>query len=83
MDPSSSNRFDLDYYKSLLEHRGLFQSDAALVTDPASVSMIRGILDGKIDFFLEFSKSMEKLVNIEVKEGNDGEVRKHCAFLNH
>ncbi|KAL5706918.1 peroxidase [Ranunculus cassubicifolius] len=39
MDPSSSNRFDLDYYKSLLENRGLFQSDAALVTDPASVSM--------------------------------------------
>ena len=33
MDPGSRKTFDLDYYKNVVKRRGLFQSDAALLTN--------------------------------------------------
>ena len=82
MDPGSRKTFDLSYYKLLLKRRGLFQSDAALTTNSNTLSMIRQILQGSIDFRSEFSKSMEKMGRIRVKTGSNGEIRRQCALVN-
>ncbi|PIA46186.1 hypothetical protein AQUCO_01500005v1 [Aquilegia coerulea] len=83
MDPSSSKNFDLSYYKLLVKRRGLFQSDATLITDSSSIAVINQLLKkSPLYFFAEFAKSMEKMGAIGVKIGTDGQIRKHCALVN-
>ncbi|KAL0362349.1 UNVERIFIED_CONTAM: Peroxidase 3 [Sesamum calycinum] len=83
MDPGSFRTFDLSYYTLVLKRRGLFQSDAALLTDSRTRSMITQLVEGPVDnFYREFAKSMEKMGRIGVKTGSAGEIRKHCAVVN-
>ncbi|KAG1365356.1 hypothetical protein COCNU_12G003560 [Cocos nucifera] len=83
MDPGSFRTFDLGYYKNVLKRRGLFQSDAALITDAATKSSIISLVNSPPEvFFQEFALSMEKMGRIEVKTGTTGEIRKNCAVVN-
>nr|GMD20005.1 peroxidase 3-like [Ipomoea batatas] len=81
MDPGSSQDFDTDYFVILKQKMGLFQSDAALLTDFHA----RKIVDKMVDqdfFFKSFANSMEKMGAIQVLTGNSGEVRKNCRVPN-
>ncbi|CAL4966866.1 unnamed protein product [Urochloa decumbens] len=83
MDPGSFKTFDISYYRGLLKRRGLFQSDAALITDATSKADILSVVNGPPDFFFKvFAGSMVKMGAIEVKTGTEGEIRKHCAVVN-
>ncbi|XP_065630718.1 peroxidase 3-like [Quercus suber] len=83
MDPGSRKTFDLSYYSHLLKRRGLFQSDAALTTNPTTKTFVTKLLQGPIqNFYDEFAKSMEKMGRINVKTGSTGEIRKQCAVVN-
>ncbi|OMO75555.1 Plant peroxidase [Corchorus capsularis] len=74
MDPGSRNTFDLSYYTLLTKRRGLFQSDAALTTDQTSLALINQLLSSPLSFFYsEFAKSMEKMGQINVKTGTQGD----------
>ncbi|XP_004487389.1 peroxidase 3 [Cicer arietinum] len=83
MDPGSRNTFDLSYYNQVVKRRGLFQSDSALLTNSVTKSLVTQLLHGSIEIFYdEFAKSMEKMGQIKVKIGSEGEIRKHCALVN-
>ncbi|XP_006656386.1 peroxidase 3-like [Oryza brachyantha] len=83
MDPGSFLTFDLSYYRGLLKRRGLFQSDAALVTDAAAKANIASVVGSPPEvFFQVFARSMVKLGMVDVKTGSEGEIRKHCALVN-
>lgn len=83
MDPGSSRTFDLGYHKNVLKNRGLFQSDAAMITDAAAKSSIMNLVNRPPEvFFQEFASSMEKMGRIEVITGSTGEIRKNCAVVN-
>ncbi|PIN14932.1 Peroxidase [Handroanthus impetiginosus] len=83
MDPGSFRTFDLSYYMLVLKRRGLFHSDAALLTNSTARSIITQLVQGSLkNFYQEFARSMEKMNKIEVKTGTDGEIRKHCAVVN-
>ncbi|CAK7334153.1 unnamed protein product [Dovyalis caffra] len=82
MDPGSRKTFDLSYYTLLLKRRGLFESDAALTTTSNTLATINQLLQGSLDFYSEFSMSMEKMGRNNVKTGSDGEIRKQCALVN-
>ncbi|GLT58505.1 hypothetical protein SLA2020_313910 [Shorea laevis] len=83
MNPGSRKTFDLSYYSLLLKRQGLFASDQALTTNATSLAIINQLLQGSLEnFFREFGLSMEKMGQIEVKTGTQGEVRKHCARVN-
>ncbi|KAK8507991.1 hypothetical protein V6N13_055457 [Hibiscus sabdariffa] len=83
MDPGSRKTFDLSYYTLLLKRRGLFRSDNALTTDTTSLALIRQLLSSPPQFFFDqFAKSMEKLGQINVMTGAEGEIRKQCALVN-
>ncbi|KAJ4722278.1 Peroxidase [Melia azedarach] len=81
MDPQSSLSFDTSYYKIVLQHKGLFQSDAALLTDGSSANRVSQLQDPKF-FFTEFAKSVKKMGAVEVLTGNAGEIRKQCRVVN-
>lgn len=83
MDPGSRGTFDLSYFTLLLKRRGLFESDAVLTTNSFTKSFIEQLVQGSLhDFFAEFAKSMEKMGQINVKTGSEGEIRKVCGLVN-
>ncbi|KAK1592037.1 hypothetical protein Q3G72_018136 [Acer saccharum] len=77
LDPGSSRSFDKNYFKILLQQKGLLQSDAALLKNGNSFQLVQRFLNSN-DFFDVFAKSMVKMGAIEVLTGNAGEIRKRC-----
>ncbi|KAL7597488.1 hypothetical protein Lser_V15G27946 [Lactuca serriola] len=81
MDPNSSLSFDSDYYQALNQHKGLFVSDAALLTNPQS-AQITQVLQNPSVFFARFARSMVRMGAIEVLTDDQGEVRTNCRVVN-
>ncbi|XP_020529831.1 peroxidase 24 [Amborella trichopoda] len=81
MDPGSSSFFSSHYYLILQQHMGLFQSDAALLTDEDSGRIANELMD-KETFFEEFQSSIMKMGAIGVLNENEGEIRKICSMAN-
>ncbi|XP_057965481.1 peroxidase 27-like [Malania oleifera] len=81
MDPPSPLSFDRDYYVILRQNKGLFQSDAALLTDNVARRTVRELMNTKY-FVREFAKSMKKMGGVGVLTGTAGEIRKKCAVVN-
>ncbi|EOX94910.1 Peroxidase superfamily protein [Theobroma cacao] len=81
MDPRSSLNFDNHYYVILKQKMGLFQSDAALLTDDSALKTVDELLDSS-KFFVEFAQSMQKMGAIGVLTGTAGEIRKKCYVVN-
>ncbi|KAG6752837.1 hypothetical protein POTOM_042876 [Populus tomentosa] len=81
MDPGSSQNFDASYFVILQQQKGLFQSDAALLTDKTSKKIVGELLE-LTDFLKEFSQSMKRMGAIGVLAGNSGEIRKKCGVIN-
>ncbi|XP_048136164.1 peroxidase 24-like [Rhodamnia argentea] len=81
MDPGSSLSFDSHYYTALKQNQGLFQSDAALLTNKESSKIVEELLDQE-GFFTEFGRSMKRMGAVQVLTGSDGEIRKKCNVIN-
>ncbi|GLU03443.1 hypothetical protein SLE2022_206440 [Rubroshorea leprosula] len=81
MDPGSALNFDNHYYVTLEQHKGLFQSDAALLTNEDARNIVQEFLTSST-FFGQFAESMVKMGDIEVLTGEQGQIREHCAFVN-
>ncbi|PIA44646.1 hypothetical protein AQUCO_01700324v1 [Aquilegia coerulea] len=81
MDPESSLSFDTSYFVNLKEQKGMFQSDAALLTNKGASNIVDEMLiSGK--FFTEFAQSMKRMGAIGVLTGNSGEIRRKCGVVN-
>ncbi|MCL7030129.1 hypothetical protein MKW94_010019 [Papaver nudicaule] len=81
MDPTSVTNFDNHYYRNLLENKGLFNSDASLLTDKSAAKLVNHFQVGD-KFLLEFAKSMRKMGAMDVLTGKQGEIRKKCHLRN-
>ncbi|XP_076902029.1 peroxidase 24-like [Bidens hawaiensis] len=81
MDPNSSLSFDSNYYRALNQHKGLFVSDAALLTNRQSAFMAK-ILENQKVFFAQFALSMVRMGAVKDATGGPGEVRKNCRVVN-
>ncbi|PPD96943.1 hypothetical protein GOBAR_DD06044 [Gossypium barbadense] len=73
--------FDNNYYVTVKQNKGLFQSDAALLTNKGSRNIVNELVDPK-KFFTEFAQSMKRMGAINVLTGNEGEIRKKCFVAN-
>ncbi|KAK2992676.1 hypothetical protein RJ640_014926 [Escallonia rubra] len=81
MDPGSSVTFDNNYFTNLKLQKGLFQSDAALLTNKGSSNIVNEML-GSGKFSTEFSQSMKKMGAIGVLTGSSGDIRRKCNVAN-
>ena len=78
MGPGSCTNFDSDYYPNLLQNKGLFQSDAALLTEEQSEDIAKELVD-QDKFFTEFAQSMKRMRAIDVLTDSAGEIRNKCS----
>ncbi|XP_022771048.1 peroxidase 56-like [Durio zibethinus] len=81
MDPGSSLKFDNHYFVILKQHMGLFESDAALLTNNHALKTVNDMLDSS-KFFKDFAVAMKKMGAIGVLTGTQGEIRKKCYVVN-
>jgi peroxidase len=84
LDFASPVKFDNYYYKSIMEGRGLLNSDEILLTgnEPFVANQIKSYAEDQALFFDQFVKSMVKMGNINPLTGYNGEVRKNCRRVN-
>ncbi|XP_031106520.1 peroxidase 27-like [Ipomoea triloba] len=83
MDPGSAKIFDTSYYTLVSKRRGLFESDAALLTNSVTKAYVQQQMNpSTATFFKDFGDSMVKMGNIGVLTGKAGEIRKICSRIN-
>ncbi|KAH6789976.1 peroxidase superfamily protein [Perilla frutescens var. frutescens] len=86
LDNGSQDRFDNSYFSNLRDGRGILESDQRLWGDASTRNVVqrflgvRGLLG--LTFNVEFGRSMVKMSNVEVKTGNNGEIRRVCSAVN-
>lgn len=81
-DPSTPSLFDNQYYVNLLANRGLLHSDSVLVTDARTRNTVEAFSESQDAFFMSWAESFVKLSIIDVKTGDDGEIRFSCSSVN-
>lgn len=82
MDPTSPNMMDTAYYYNVLTSKGLFASDQAMLSDPAtSVEMFQNA-NNALQWKLKFASAMVKMGQMGVLTGDDGEIRSNCREIN-
>ncbi|PKI59913.1 peroxidase 64-like [Punica granatum] len=77
MDPSSTT-FDNTYYKLILQGKGLFSSDQALLANPKTKGLVTKFASSHEAFVDAFAKSIIKMSSITGGQ----EVRKDCRVVN-
>ena len=78
------NTLDNGYYDELKRNRGLFSSDAMLLTDPNTNNVVNAN-SGSYNlrrWQLSFGAAMAKMGKISVLTGNEGEIRHNCRVIN-
>lgn len=81
-DVMTPGKFDNMYYQNLQRGLGLLTSDHALVKDPRTRPFVELYATNQKEFFMAFSRAMEKLSILHVKTGHKGEVRHRCDAFN-
>ncbi|KAJ7547185.1 hypothetical protein O6H91_08G073400 [Diphasiastrum complanatum] len=81
-DPMTPFTFDNLYYQSLSKHQGLLTSDQVLFDDNRTRALVQLYEKNQTSFFDAFVSGMRKLQDIEVKTGQDGELRNDCSKFN-
>jgi len=81
-DPQTPQLFDNQYFKDLIEHKGLFQSDSVLFNDVRTKERVTEFANDQDGFFRSWSQSFVRLPMLGVKSGEDGEVRTSCSVIN-
>lgn len=87
LDKGSETTFDASIFKNIRDGNGVLESDQRLWSDESTkmyvqryAGSIRGLLGFRFD--VAFAKAMQKMSNIGVKTGTQGEVRKVCSAFN-
>ncbi|XP_038900151.1 peroxidase 5-like [Benincasa hispida] len=79
---STPNHLDHQYYIQLKKHRGLLRSDQILLRSPFTSRMVLENANDGSKWAVEFGKAMVKMGSINVLTGSQGEIRRHCSFVN-
>lgn len=81
-DPETSSTFDNQYYKNLLAHKGLFQTDSALMEDDRTRKIVEILANDEESFLERWTESFMKMSVIGVRVGEEGEIRRSCSSVN-
>jgi peroxidase len=79
-DFKTPNDLDKQYFKNVLRHKVLFDSDAALLNADDTKALVK--LFARRKFETRFGEAMVKMGRVEVKTAANGEIRKTCGFVN-
>ncbi|KAG5002960.1 hypothetical protein AAZX31_10G048600 [Glycine max] len=73
---------DNNYYKNILQHKGLLIVDEELATDPITAPYVQKMANDNDYFNQQFSRAILLLSETNPLTGDEGEIRKDCRYLN-
>lgn len=82
LDASTPIRLDNKYYEGLINHRGLLTSDQTLLSSQSTQQMVLSNANYGANWATKFAEAVVHMGSIDVLTGSDGEIRKHCSFVN-
>ncbi|WJX29663.1 peroxidase [Trifolium repens] len=83
LDEETPFDFDNQFYKQIINRRGILHIDQQLALDPISRDLVWNFARGNFNFWDRFGVAWSKLGRIEVLVGNEGEIRRNCRAFNH
>lgn len=78
----TSSSFDNSYFHALQMGGGLLTSDQSLFTSSQTQGIVSAYAMSQDRFFSDFARAIVKLGLLNVKEGDQGEVRLNCHKIN-
>ncbi|KAL3834777.1 hypothetical protein ACJIZ3_009513 [Penstemon smallii] len=82
LDLQTSTAFDNNYFRNLVNRRGLLHSDQQLFNGGSTDSIVRTYSNNANTFTSDFVAAMIKMGDIRPLTGSNGEIRKNCRRLN-
>ncbi|OAY25422.1 lignin-forming anionic peroxidase [Manihot esculenta] len=81
-DLVTPNSFDNNYFKNLIQKKGLLESDQILFSGGSTDGIVREYSRSPAAFNSDFASAMIKMGNIKPLTGTAGEIRKICSSIN-
>ncbi|KAJ0979232.1 hypothetical protein J5N97_014706 [Dioscorea zingiberensis] len=82
LDLQTPTTFDNNYFKNLVNKKGLLHSDQQLFDGGSTDSQVRSYSNNPSTFFSDFAAAMIKMGDISPLTGSSGEIRKNCRKTN-
>ncbi|KAM3293333.1 hypothetical protein ACQJBY_036725 [Aegilops geniculata] len=82
LDLQTPTIFENDYYKNLVQKRGILHSDQELFNGGAADALVRQYVGSQSTFFKDFVVGMIKMGDITPLTGSNGQIRKNCRRIN-
>lgn len=82
LDLVTPNSFDNNYFKNLLQKKGLLASDQVLYNGGSTDSIVSEYSKNPAKFVSDFAAAMIKMGDIEPLTGSQGQIRKICSVVN-
>ncbi|XVE86100.1 hypothetical protein DITRI_Ditri18aG0009300 [Diplodiscus trichospermus] len=82
LDIQTPTSFDNNYFKNLVNRRGLLHSDQQLFNGDSTDSIVQGYNNNPSSFSSDYVASMIKMGDISPLTGSRGEIRRNCRRVN-
>ncbi|XLU77118.1 hypothetical protein S245_000539 [Arachis hypogaea] len=82
LDLQTPTHFENNYYKNLINKKGLLHSDQELFNGGSTDSLVKAYSQNNKAFASDFVTGMIKMGNILPLTGSKGEIRKNCRRVN-
>lgn len=82
LDLQTPTNFENNYFKNLVNRRGLLHSDQQLFNGGSTDSIVRTYSNDPNTFNSDFTAAMIRMGDITPLTGSNGEIRKNCRRLN-
>ncbi|ERN09605.1 hypothetical protein AMTR_s00029p00176660 [Amborella trichopoda] len=82
LDLVTPRSFDNNYFKNLVELKGLLHSDQVLFSNGSTDGLVTTYSNSQSTFFTDFASAMVKMGDIEPLTGSSGQIRANCRVPN-
>ncbi|MQL87741.1 hypothetical protein Taro_020296 [Colocasia esculenta] len=81
-DLVTPNSFDENYYKNLLQRKGLIASDQVLFSGGSTDAIVTEYSRSRPSFLTDFAAAMVRMGDINPLTGTSGQIRRSCQLVN-
>ncbi|XP_037494740.1 lignin-forming anionic peroxidase [Jatropha curcas] len=82
LDLVTPNSFDNNYFRNLLQRKGLLHSDQVLFSGGSTDSIVNEYSSSPSTFSSDFASAMVRMGDIEPLTGSQGQIRRLCRVVN-
>ncbi|CAN4080967.1 unnamed protein product [Withania somnifera] len=81
LDFVTHNKFDNNYFKNVMQRKGLLQTDQLLFSGGSTKSIVSTYSKNNSAFLTDFAKAMVKMADIQPLTGQNGIIRRVCSTI--